>query len=172
MLCGTMPNPRLCRIEILKRSGNSVNPADAPSCYSAPRGIVRCASQSMEEAQHLPSGRLTIFPFLWSASSAPQPTASARLVSRPAKNVRRSMSLPNPSWICSVFRSSTGARLCRIAEVRKSSGYCHGAVIRHIPEFGIVHAYAAFGIAWRTFPDRGWQAHAERESAAKTGRAL
>jgi hypothetical protein len=26
---GTMPNPRLCRIEILKRSGSSVNPADA-----------------------------------------------------------------------------------------------------------------------------------------------
>jgi integrase len=43
-----------------------------------------------------------------------------------------------PSWICSVFRSSARVRLCRIAEVRKSSGCCHGAVIRHIPEFGIV----------------------------------
>ena len=55
-----MPNPRLCRIEMLKRSGNSVNPADAPSPYSASCGIVRCASQAMEEAQHLPSGSLTI----------------------------------------------------------------------------------------------------------------
>src|SRR6266542_4205412 len=42
-----------------------------------------------------------------------------------------------PSWMCSVFRSSAGARLCRIAEVRKSSRCYHGAVIRHIPEFGI-----------------------------------
>src|SRR5216684_622912 len=39
--------------------------------------------------------------------------------------------------MCSVFRSSAGARLCRIAEVRKSSRCYHGAVIRHIPEFGI-----------------------------------
>lgn len=92
-IVGTMPNPGICRIEILKRSGNSVNPADAPSCYWAPCGIVRSASQAMEEAQHLPSGRLTIFPFLWSPSSAPQPTASARLVSRPVKNGRRRMSL-------------------------------------------------------------------------------
>jgi hypothetical protein len=77
-------------------SCNRVKPADAPSCYLAPCGIVRCASEAMEEAQPLPSGRLTIFPFSWSASSAPQPTASARLVSRPVKNVPRRMSLANP----------------------------------------------------------------------------
>src|SRR5580692_1684833 len=51
----TMPNPRLCRIEVLKRSGNCVNPADPPLCHSAPCGIVRCASQ---ESQRSPSGRL------------------------------------------------------------------------------------------------------------------
>src|SRR5580704_18349261 len=52
----TMPNPRLCRIEVLKHPGNCVNPADPPSCHSAPCGIVRCASQ---ESQRSPSPRLT-----------------------------------------------------------------------------------------------------------------
>ena len=118
-------------------SCNSVKPADAPSCYLAPCGIVQCASEAMEEAQHLPSGRLTIFPFSWSASPAPQPTTSARLVSRPVKNVPRRMSLANPLVGVFGIRSSAGARLCRIAEVRKSSRCYHGAVIRHIPEFGI-----------------------------------
>jgi hypothetical protein len=77
-------------------SYNSVKPADALSCYLAPCGIVRCASEAMEEAQHVPSGRLTIFLFSWSASSAPQPNASVRLVSRSVKNVPRRMSLANP----------------------------------------------------------------------------
>src|SRR5713101_5667395 len=53
-------------------SCNSVKPADAPSCYLAPCGIVRCASEAIEEAQHLPSGRLTIVPlFLVSVVDAP-----------------------------------------------------------------------------------------------------
>jgi hypothetical protein len=59
-------------------SYNSVKPADALSCYLAPCGIVRCASEAMEEAQHVPSGRLTIFLFSWSASSAPQPNALSK----------------------------------------------------------------------------------------------
>src|SRR6266568_8129912 len=131
-----MPNPGLCRIEVLKPPATA-KPTDGTSCYLAPCGIVQCASEAMEEAQHLPSGRLTIFPFSWSASPAPQPTTSARLVSRPVKNVPRRMSLANPLVGVFGIRSSAGARLCRIAEVRKSSRCYHGAVIRHIPEFGI-----------------------------------
>src|SRR5258707_9624742 len=47
----------------------------------------------------------------------------------------------NPILACSVFRvfpHSAGVRLCRMTRVRKGSGWCHRAVIRHIPEFGIV----------------------------------
>jgi len=118
-------------------SCNSVKPADAPSCYLAPCGIVRCASEAIEEAQHLPSGRLTIFPSSWSRRRRP-----ANWFGKAGFQAGQECSATHvfgqiPSRMCSVFRSSAGARLCRIAEVRKSSGCCHGAVIRHIPEFGI-----------------------------------
>ena len=80
----TMPNPRLCRIEVLKHPGNCVNPADPPSCHSAPCGIVRCASQ---ESQRSPSGRLTSsLSFVERHRRAGQ-SASVRLVSRPVQNI-------------------------------------------------------------------------------------
>jgi hypothetical protein len=58
----TMPNPRLCRIEVLKRSGNCVNPVDPPSCNSAPCGIVRCAFTGISA---LAIRSFNVLPFLW-----------------------------------------------------------------------------------------------------------
>jgi hypothetical protein len=51
------PNSGLCRIDILQRSGNSVNPAHTPSCYSAPCGIVRPGSHQQPWKPRAIAGR-------------------------------------------------------------------------------------------------------------------
>lgn len=119
----TMPNPRLCRIDVLKPSGNCANPADSPSCHSAPCGIVRCASQ---ESQRSPSARLTSsLPFGELHRRAGQLHLQGWFPGR-SRILRQRVPWANPILACSIFRlfpRSAGARLCRMTRIGKGSGY-------------------------------------------------
>jgi hypothetical protein len=80
---------------------------------------------------------LASFFVLWRASSAFPRSWRAKRVLESITNVTARYAWANLIQASSVFRSSAGARLCRITSPRNSSGRCHGASIRRNPGFGI-----------------------------------
>jgi hypothetical protein len=141
-LCRMRHERRYAESKIMPNRDSKMPSNLRESCRSCivrpgPCGIIRCASQDMDEAQHSPSIVLASFLVLWRASSASPRSWRAKRFLESITNVTARYAWANLIEASSVFRSSAGARLCRITSPRNSSGRCHGASIRRNPGFGI-----------------------------------